>query len=68
MDQYNMDKSNMPKSFEKEDLCTSPIDQMIYDFEKNNEEILQSKGTIFPIIQEKIFIKYKEANSLIKTI
>ncbi len=54
----------MPESFEKEELATYPIDQMIYDFEKFNEENLPPKGTVFPIIQEKLFIKYKHENTL----
>lgn len=58
-----MDNFNMPESFENEELSTSPIDQMIYDFEKFNEENLPIKGTVFPIIQEKVFIKCKHENT-----
>jgi hypothetical protein len=51
----------IPDTLIKEDLSITPIESMIFDFDKNkyNSTILPLKGNIFPYIDPTTFKKIK---------
>ena len=58
----------IPDTLIKEDLSITPIESMIFDFDKNNYNStnLPLKGNIFPYINPTIFRTIKKNNRKIK--